>query len=329
MSDSVRLLPYRTGFAEYWRDNGKTITPFAIAAAILVAGQIASSGFAEIGHLLLMIKVASFVGILAIAQTTVILSGGGGIDVSVGTMASMGALFSATIMQGGERSTLLGVLAIAAMGLALGLVNGYMIAYLRIHPLIMTLAMSYVVVGIIVAFAQGRKLLGTSSPALETIVNGKIGGFHVIILLWVGLTVAAELLLRRTRTGHKLLAVGTNATAATLSGVNVPFFRLWVYGFSGLLSSAFGALLLGYVHTVFLDVGNQYMFPSVVGCAIGGISLAGGSGSYVGTFGGALVYTFLLSFLVTVNMDESLRKALFGVILIVLLVVYARSTRER
>jgi len=71
------------------------------------------------------------------------------------------------------------------------------------------------------------------------------------------------------------------------------------------------------------------MFPSVVGCAIGGISLAGGSGSHVETLDGAPVYTFLLSFLVTVNGDESLRKALFGVILIVLLVVYARSTRER
>jgi ribose transport system permease protein len=329
MSDQTKQLPFRTGFAEFWRDNGKNITPFVIAGLILIAGQIASSGFAEIGHLLLMIKVASFVGILAIAQTTVILSGGGGIDVSVGTMASMGALFSATIMHGGEGSTLLALIVVALMGLALGVVSGYMIAYLRIHPLIMTLAMSYVVVGIIIAFAQGRKLLGTASPALEVIVNGKIGGFHVIILIWLALTIIAELILRRTRTGQKLLGVGTNETAATLSGVNVPFFRFWVYGLSGAISSLFGALLLGYVHTVFLDVGNQYMFPSVVACAIGGISLAGGSGSYVGTFGGALVYTFLLSFLVTVNMDESLRKALFGAILIVLLVVYSRSTRER
>jgi ribose transport system permease protein len=329
MSDGIKLVPYRTGFSEFWRDYGKTITPYLIAAVILVAGRIISAGFADLSHLLLMIKVASFVGILAIAQTTVILSGGGGIDVSVGTMASMGALFSATIMQGGERSTLLAVLAIAAMGLALGLINGCMIAYLRIHPLIMTLAMSYVVVGIIVAFAQGRKLLGTSSQALEVLVNGRIGGLPVIILLWVALTLTAEFLLRRTRTGAKLLAVGSNQTAATLSGVNVPRFRLWVYGLSGLLSSAFGALLLGYVHTVFLDVGNQYMFPSVVGCVIGGVALAGGSGSYLGTFGGALVYTFLLSFLVTINVDESLRKALFGLILIVLLIVYSRSTRER
>ena len=96
-----------------------------------------------------------------------------------------------------------------------------------------------------------------------------------------------------------------------------------------MLSSGFGVVLLGYVHTVFLDVGNQYMFPSVVASAIGGISLAGGSGSYIGTFGGALVYTFLLSFLVTINMDESLRKALFGLILILLLVIYSRSTREQ
>ena len=329
MSGGGDLLRYRTGFGEYWRDNGKSITPFLIAGVILVAGGIVSGGFAEIGHLLLMMKVASFVGFLAIAQTTVILSGGGGIDISVGTMASMGALFSATIMRGGERSTLLALIIVAVMGLVLGMVNGSMIAYLRIHPLIMTLAMSYVVVGIIVAFAQGRTLLGQASPVLEKIVNGRVYGFHIIVLIWIGFTAAAEVMLRRTRTGQKLLSVGTNDVAATLAGVNVPIFRFWIYAISGMLSSGFGVVLLGYVHTVFLDVGNQYMFPSVVASAIGGISLAGGSGSYIGTFGGALVYTFLLSFLVTINMDESLRKALFGLILILLLVIYSRSTREQ
>lgn len=328
MSGRIELLRYRTGFQEYWRDNGKTITPFIIAGVILVAGRIVSGGFAEIGHLLIMIKVASFVGLLAIAQTTVILSGGGGIDISVGTMASMGALFSGSIMMGGERSTLLALIVVAMMGLALGMVNGSMIAYLRINPLIMTMAMSYVVVGIIVAYAQGRPYLGHASPVLEKVINGRIYGFHVIILIWIGLTVAAEVMLLRTRTGQKLLSVGTNDVTATLSGVRVPVFRFWVYAISGMLSSVFGMFLLGYVHTVFLDVGNQYLFPSVVAPAIGGISLAGGAGSYIGTFGGALVYTFLLSFLVTIKMDESLRKALFGLILILLLVIYSRSTKS-
>jgi ribose transport system permease protein len=101
---------------------------------------------------------------------------------------------------------------------------------------------SYVATGIIVAFAQGRKLLGTASPALEAIVNGKINGFHVIILLWIGLTIAAEFILRRTRTVQTLLSVGTNETAATLSGVRVKSFRLGVYGFSGMMSALFGGL---------------------------------------------------------------------------------------
>lgn len=329
MSDEIKLLPYRKGFSEYWRDNGKTITPYIIAGVILLVGAIVTPGFVAPNALLIRIKVASFFGIIAIAQTTVILNGGGGIDVSVGTMASMGALFSASIMMGGERSTLLAILVVAAMGFVLGLVSGYFIAYLRIHPLIMTLAMSFVCKGIIVAFAQGRKLLGTSSPSLETIVNGKLGGFHVIILLWIVLTVIAEVILRRTRTGQTLLSVGTNEKTATLSGVKVKSFRMGVYAFSGMMSAVFGALLLGYVHTVFLDVGDSYLFPSVVVCAIGGISLAGGSGSYIGTFGGALVYTFLLSFLVTINIDESLRKTLFGLILIALLIVYSRSNKER
>jgi ribose transport system permease protein len=329
MSDEIKLLPYRKGFGEFWRDNGKTITPFIIAALILVTGSLINPGFATMNATLIRIKVASFFGIIAIAQTTVILSGGGGIDVSVGTIASMGTLFSASIMQGGQNSTLLGILAVAAMGLTLGLVNGYFIAYLKIHPLIMTLAMSFVATGIIVAFAQGRKLLGTASPALESVVNGKISGFHIIILLWIVLTLIAEFILLRTRTGQTLLSVGTNDKTAVLSGVKVKSFRLGVYGFSGMMSAIFGALLLGYVHTVFLDVGDSYLFPSVVVCAIGGISLAGGSGSYIGTFGGALVYTFLLSFLVTVNIDESLRKTLFGLILIALLIVYSRSNKER
>lgn len=329
MIDEITAVPYRKGFSEFWRDNGKSITPFIIAVVILIVGSLVNPGFSTMTALQIRLKVASFVGIIAIAQTTVILSGGGGIDISVGTFASMGALFSASIMQGGEHSTLLAIIVVAAMGLALGLINGYFIAYLRIHPLIMTLAMSYVATGIIVAFAQGRKLLGTASPALEAVVNGKINGFHVIILLWLGLTIVAELILRRTRTGQALLSIGTNETAATLSGVKVKSFRLGVYAFSGMMSAVFGALLLGYVHTVFLDVGNSYLFPSVVACAIGGISLAGGQGSYIGTFGGAIVYTFLLSFLVTVNVDESLRKTLFGLILIALLIVYSRSNKER
>ncbi|HET6412562.1 MAG TPA: ABC transporter permease [Anaeromyxobacter sp.] len=325
MTPAAPLLPYRRHLSEYWRDFNKEIVSFSITILLVVVGGLISQGYSDIGYMILRIKVAAFVGIIGLIQATVILSGGGGIDVSVGTMASLGALFGAAIMQGRDEMLLPALLAIAAVGFVLGLVNGLMITRLRIHPLIQTLAMSYVITGIIVAYSQGRKLLGRPSPLLERLVNDRLGPLFIIILVWVALVVGMEFLLRRSRVLRKVTAVGTNERTALLCGVEASSVRTAVYAWSGMCASLFGALALGSVHTVYLDVGNQYLFPSVVACTIGGISLAGGSGSYVGVLGGALVYTFLQSFLVTLNIDEAWRKVLFGLILVAVLVAYSRS----
>jgi len=321
------LMSYRRSLGEYWRDFSKEIISMLLAIVVITVGAIVSKGSSDWTYLLLRIKVASFVGIIGLIQATVILSGGGGIDVSVGTMASMGLLFSAAIMQGRNEMLVPAILAVAAAGLFLGLISGYMIARLRIHPLIQTLAMSYVITGIIIVYSQGKMLLGRPSPAIESLVNNKIGPMYYIILLWLAIVLLMEFMLRRSRTGRKLVGIGTNERTAMLSGVNVSAFRIRIYGFSGLCSSTFGVLVLGNVHSVYLDVGNQYLFPSVVVCAIGGVSLSGGGGSYVAVLGGALVYTFLQSFLITLNMNEPWRKVVFGLILIVVLLVYSRNKR--
>jgi ribose transport system permease protein len=329
MMGNIPLIPYRKNLGEYWRDFSKEIISVLLVVTLIIIGAIVNQGSADVTYLLVRIKVASFIGIIGLIQATVILSGGGGIDVSVGTMASMGALFGASIMQGRNEMLVPAVLAVGAAGLVLGFVNGYMIARLRIHPLIQTLAMSFVITGIIIAYSQGRMLLGKPSRVIEELVNNKIGPVSIIVLIWLALVLVMEFLLRRSKTGRKLTAVGTNEKAALLSGINVPTFRIGIYAFSGLCSSVFGILVLGYVHTVYLDVGNQYLFPSVVACTIGGISLAGGAGSYVGALGGALVYVFLQSFLVTINMNEAWRKVIFGLILVIVLIAYSRNKRQR
>jgi ribose transport system permease protein len=329
MTGITPLIPYRKTLGEYWRDFSKEVISLLLIIVLIVVGAIVNKGSADLTYLLVRIKVASFIGIIALIQATVVLSGGGGIDVSVGTMASMGALFGASIMQGRNDMLAPALLVVGASGLILGFVNGYMIARLRIHPLIQTLAMSFVITGIIVAYSQGRMLLGKPSPIVESLVNNKIGPVHNITIIWVVLAVGMELLLRRSRTGRKLIALGTNEKTALLSGMNVSSFKIGIYAFSGLCSSLFGTLVLGYVHTVYLDVGNQYLFPSVVACTIGGISLTGGAGSYVGALGGALVYIFLQSFLVTINMNEAWRKVIFGLILVIVLMVYSRNQRQK
>jgi ribose transport system permease protein len=329
MTGATPLIPYRKTLGEYWRDFSKEVISLLLMVVLVVVGAIVNKGSADWTYLLVRIKVASFIGIIALIQATVILSGGGGIDVSVGTMASMGALFGASIMQGRNEMLVPALLVVGAAGLILGFVNGYMIARLRIHPLIQTLAMSFVITGIIVAYSQGRMLLGKPSPIVENLVNNRIGPIHIITVAWVVLAVGMELLLRRSRTGRKLTALGTNEKTALLSGMNVSSFKVGIYAFSGLCSSLFGVLVLGYVHTVYLDVGNQYLFPSVVACTIGGISLSGGAGSYIGALGGALVYIFLQSFLVTINMNEAWRKVIFGLILVIVLMVYSRNQRQK
>lgn len=316
------------GFSEFWRENGKVVSSFLIAIGLCLVGAMLVPGFLEIGHLLLMIKAAAFLGIIALAQVTVILSGGGGIDISVGTIASIGVLFSAVIMKGRAEYILPAIAAVGALGLILGLVNGYLIAYLKIHPLIMTMAMTSVATGIIIIYSQGRKIVGSPAPMIEDLANGRVFGFPVVILLWIVLVIVADFILLRTRTGQKLLSVGTNDVAATLSGVNVDFFRLLVYGVSGLVSALFGLLLLGYVHQAFWDIGNSYMFPSVIVCTIGGVLITGGSGRYLGSMGGALVFTFLQSLLVSLRMEEAFKQALFGLILIILLIAYSRERRR-
>lgn len=324
-----KLIPYRAHFSEYWRDYNKIIISFLILIGLLIVGTLVSRGYSELTHILLRFRVASYVGSIAIIQATVIMAGGGGIDVSVGTMASLGALFGSMIMQGRNEMIIPAVLAVGAFGLVLGLINGFMIAKMKIHPLIQTLAMSYVITGIIVAYAQGKMLLGKPAPLVESIANGKVGAVYIISIVFLLLVACFEFMLKSTRTGHKIMAVGTNDRTAMLSGVNVDRFRIFVYGFSGMASAAFGIILLGYVHTTNLDIGNKYMFPSVVACTVGGISLSGGSGSYIGVLGGALVYTFLQSFLVTINVGEAWRKALFGLILVSVLIIYSRSEKKK
>ena len=318
----------RGSYSEFWRDNGKVISSFLIAIAVCIAGAILVPGFLEPGHVLLMMKAAAFLGIIALAQVTVIISGGGGIDISVGTIASVGVLFSAVIMKGRNEFIIPAVLAVGALGLILGLANGYMIAYLKIHPLIMTMAMSSVATGIIIIYGQGRKIVGSPAPIIEALANERIFGFPVVILIWFGLVAIADFVLLRTRTGQKLLSVGSNEVAATLSGVNVNLFRLGVYGVSGVISILFGVLLLGYVHQAFWDIGNNYMFPSVIVCTIGGIVITGGSGRYLGSVGGSLVFTFLQSLLVSLRMEEAFKQALFGLILIALLIAYSRESKR-
>ena len=300
-----------------------------ITVLLIVVGQIVSPGFGSYNQILAMLRVASFLGFIAIGQTIVILSGGDGIDLSVGKVATLGAIVASKIMEGSNDNLVLGILIPLAVGCTIGFFNGLGILLLRIPPFVMTLGMSGVVTGLILAYTGGVAG-GRSAPALTALVNGRwLFNIPGVLYLWVIATILVTIFLRRTWTGWNIFAVGANRTAARLSGIPVTRTVLLSYVLSGLFAVVGGLMLLGYTETVFLNLADNLTLPSVAAVVIGGTLVAGGIGGYVGSAIGAVLLTVLSSFLTTINMPESGRIIINGAVLILLLAVYGRQRKLR
>jgi ribose transport system permease protein len=154
-------------------------------------------------------------------------------------------------------------------------------------------------------------------------------GLPGILFIWALTGVALTLLLRRTTFGFNVYAIGANEAAAALAGVPVRRTRALLFALSGLFAGVTGILLLGYTEYVFMGAGDQYMLPSVIAVVIGGTSLAGGAGGYVGTMAGAIVLILLQSILTTLNIPPFGRQIVFGLTLLALMLLYGRQRRLR
>jgi ribose transport system permease protein len=300
-----------------------------LAVILFVIGGIVQPDFASYGQAMNILRLAAFLGIVAAGQTLVIISGGEGIDLSVGAVITLGAILVFRIGEGQNDQALLALAIALGVGLSIGAVNGLGITLLGIPPLVMTLGMTGVVQGLILVITGGR-VEGGAAPWLTALVSGSlVFGIPGVVLFWLILGVAMWLLLWRTAYGRRLFAVGTNRVTAQLSGVRVRRVVVLTYALSGLLAALGGVILLGYTQQVFLNLGNPYTLPSVAAVVVGGTLLAGGVGSYSGTMAGALVLTILTSLLTALDLPESVRLMVYGVTLLLLLSLYGRQKALR
>ena len=302
---------------------------FLLAIALFVLGGILRPGFASYALAINILRLAAFLGIVAAGQTLVIISGGEGIDLSVGSVITLGAILIYNIVNGHDAMILPALLVALAVGAAIGAINGLGITLLRIPPLVMTLGMAGVVDGLVLVVTQG-KVNGASAPLMVRLVSSPLlFGIPGVVLLWLLLGIIMWLLLERTAYGKFLFAIGVNRTTSKLSGVRVPAVLLLTYALSGMLAALGGFVLLGYTQNVFLNLGAAYTLPSVAAVVVGGTLLAGGRGDYFGTMAGALVLTLLTSLLTTMELPESARQIVYGLTLLLLLSIYGRQHRLR
>ncbi|WRP17046.1 ABC transporter permease [Carboxydochorda subterranea] len=306
-----------------------TLVALLLVVALFGLGQALSPGFLSYGQVLNVLRIASFLGIVAAGQTLVVISGGEGIDLSVGAVMSLAAVMTAHITLARDALLLQALAAVLVTGLALGALNGVGIAYLRIPPLVMTLGMTGVVQGLTLVYTQGQPK-GRAAPLLnEIVVHPWVWGIPGILFLWLAVAIGMTVLLSRTSFGRRLYAIGANRTAALLSGIHVPRMVVATYALSGALAALAGYLFVGYTTTVFLDIGGDYVLRSVAAVVVGGTSLAGGAGSYTGSVVGAVVLTVLEAILTTLRMGEAGRQVVHGLVLVLLLAAYGRQRRLR
>ncbi|MBN1835051.1 MAG: ABC transporter permease [Spirochaetales bacterium] len=315
--------------------NNRVVIAFLLVVALFVAGEIIVPGFLHFSHIMTVLQASFFLGLVSLGQTIVVLSGREGLDLSVGSMVTVGVILGAFILMGKDANLAQTILAVLAAGFLLGLVNGLGVAFLKLAPLIMTLAWGIVVNGLLIGITKGLKP-GKASPILEVLGQGSLvlgaGEYALKIpwvnLIWVIVIVLVWFFLKRTSGGYILYAVGANDRAAELLGIRVRLVRVMAYAVSGMLSAFSGLLLLGFVQHPDLQLGERYVLPSAVAVIIGGIRFGGGAGTYLGAVAGSIFLTTLASVLVTLNMDEGARQIVTGLVLVVLLAAYTRRIRR-
>ncbi len=307
--------------------SNKIVIACLVAIIMFIFGEIIFPGFMSFSHIMSILRLSVFLGIVSLGQTLVIIAGKEGIDLSVGSVLSIGVVISAYFLRGENRNIPLTLVIVLVAGFIIGLISGASISYLRVPPLIMTLAMASVVQGLSLIITKGFPI-GNAPPMLEVLGSGKIFNIPYIIIFWIILACIVLLILKRTKWGTILYGIGTNNLAAELSGIDTKRFRMWVYAIAASISCFAGFLLLSYTGTPYLNLGAPYMMPSIAAATIGGVSLAGGEGNYFGTVAGCIVLTTLTSILVALQAGESIRQIVYGVVIVILIIAYARPSRE-
>ncbi|MEO9228785.1 MAG: ABC transporter permease [Devosia sp.] len=281
---------------------------------LLLITALFSPGFLSESNLRSTIVLAAFVGIVALGQTFVII--GGGIDLSIPWVLNAAAVLM-TLLCGAQDLPLLWVAPLLLCGAAsIGLINGVGVAVFGVPPIIMTLAANVILQGLVLVYTGGSPT--PSAPALiKFLAVGRIGPVPVIALIWVGLALGASVLLSKAAFGRHLYALGTSATVAAFSGVPTVRTTILTYVGSAVTAALAGMLLTGYSGQAYLGMGDSYLFTSIAAVAIGGASILGGSGHYLGTIAGALVLTILTGLLPALNLSSGALLVVYGAVILV------------
>jgi len=315
-----------------------TMIAFGMIVVLLLLGALVKPDFLSPDYLVQQLQTASFLGVIATGVMLVILLGH--IDLSIPWTIAVGGMM-ATAATGFFGPTLGVVVAVPfgiACGVAVGLVNGIGVAYLRAPSMIFTLGMNAVAQGLMVAHTGGFAPQDRGTVFMRQLAVGHlIPGVPNPLLIWFAVGAAAVFVLTRTTLGRQIYAIGNKERAVFLSGVDTRRVLLVCFAISGACAAAGGVLLAGWANRSYQAMGDPYLLPTIAAVVLGGTNILGGRGIYLGTVAGVILITLLQSILSVLQPQfwfaemglqipaETFRQVVFGVVIIAMLLLYGRQ----
>ncbi len=299
-------------------EDRTAVAMFALTVLLILASRWISPGLGSWSQARAILVISTFVMVVGFGQQTVILTGG--LDLSVPSVMTLGAVLMFSWIGGASLDQIWGIPLVLLITGCIGAISGIGIALLHVPPFIMTLAMDIIIRSIVLGMTGGAPR-GTVSPLLTSLFTSDWFGVPPMIYLMAGFIILASLVQRRTAFGRMLYAIGTSRDAAYIAGLPVKRVTVLCYAISGATAGFAGILIVGFSHGATLSSGDNILIPCIAAVVIGGTSILGGRGNYLGAVGGALLLTTFSTMITALGLDEGWRIILYGLVILGALLV--------
>lgn len=304
---------------------------YLVLVAAIVIGAVLTAmhdrNFFSTGNIRAILTFTSVLGFIAIGQTLVILVGS--LDLSVPFVTSLSSVVAGGIMAGRSENIITAVVVTVAVAAGIGLANGLIVSLLGVHGFVATLGTGLIISGYLATNYQGSS--GSAPRDFRTLGAQQFGPVPLSTLIMLGCAVLAIVLLRRTRVGHHVYAVGGNREVARLSGIRTSVPVVTAHVLCSVLAALAGLLLLARLSVGSPTIGSQgdYDLMSIAAVVLGGTLLAGGKGNIVGTLGGVAIFAVMDQVMSVIEVESFLQDVVRGLVIVAAVAVYARREVER
>ena len=300
----------------------RSLVAYGVVLVLWIAASVLITGFGAYAHLRYIVELATVIGLVAVGQTVAVIAGG--IDLSVSAVITVTAIVLPLLTFDADASGLGAIALSLAVAAVIGGVNGLAIGYLGLPPLIMTLAMATILQGLLVLIAGGSAVSVTNAT-LDWLGSAHLVTVSVSIIMWAVVSGVCLFWLHGTRRGSLVFAIGANPIVSRLSGVPIPRVTLAIYVLSAICAGLAGLLLLSMNGQGYVGIGDPYLLSSIAAVVLGGTSILGGRGSYLGTIAGSILLVTMTALITVVNASEGWRSVILGCLILGMLPLSGRD----